>query len=71
MEAAIPWSEMPLVKKRMEEGKSVKFSFRINDDGASPLDFGKDRAVTRKAGYTFHPDWKTNWTNEIEFRFEP
>lgn len=71
VEAAIPWNEIPLVKKQMEEGKTVKFSFRVNDDGASPLDFGKDRAVTRKAGYTFHPDWKTNWTNEIEFRFEP
>lgn len=70
VEAAIPWSELPHVKKLMEEGKPVKFSFRINDDGAAPLDFGKDRAATRKAGSTFHPDWKPSWSNEIEFSFE-
>ncbi|MDR1304861.1 MAG: hypothetical protein LBK76_06515, partial [Verrucomicrobiales bacterium] len=32
VEAAIPWTEIPLVKKAVDEGQTVKFSFRVNDN---------------------------------------
>ena len=70
IEAAIPWSEIPHVKALMEAGKPVKFSFRVNDNGGPSMEFGRDRAATRKGGSTFHPDWKNCYTNEIEFAFE-
>lgn len=70
IEAAIPWSEIPHVKALMEAGRPVKFSFRVNDNGGPSMEFGRDRAATRKGGSTFHPDWKTSYTNEIEFAFE-
>ena len=54
----------------MEAGRPVKFSFRVNDNGGPSMEFGRDRAATRKGGSTFHPDWKTSYTNEIEFAFE-
>ncbi len=71
MEGAIPWSEIPHVKALMEAGKPVKFTFRVNDNGGPSMEFGRNRAATRKGGSTFHPDWKTSYTNEIEFAFEP
>lgn len=33
-ECAIPWSEIPDVKKAIDKGDKIKFSARINDDGA-------------------------------------
>ncbi len=70
IEAAIPWSEIPHVKALMEAGKPVKFSFRVNDESGSALEFGKDRSVTRPGFNTFHPDWRRSYSNEIEFSFQ-
>ena len=33
VECAIPWSEMPEVKRRLDAGQTVKFSFRVNNGG--------------------------------------
>lgn len=71
-ETAIPWSEIPDVKKALDEGKTIKFSFRVNDNGSagSCMELARDRSVSKKNSRAFHADWKEHWANEVEFRFE-
>jgi hypothetical protein len=70
VEAALPWTEIPLVKKAMESGQTIKFSFRINDDSGPAMELAEERSVSKKNPYTFHPDWTEHWSNEVEFSFE-
>lgn len=71
-ECAIPWSEIPDVKKALDAGQKIKLSFRVNDNGAagSCMELAKDRSVSKLNARAFHPDWKTHWANEVEFGFE-
>lgn len=71
-ECAIPWSEIPDVKKAIDKGEKIKFSARINDDGAGAacMEIAKGRSVSKKNSRAFHPDWKEHWANEIEFGVE-
>lgn len=71
-ECAIPWSEMPYVKEAIDSGKTIKFSFRVNDDGAPAacMELAKGRSVSKKNSRAFHPDWKEHWANEVEFGVE-
>ncbi|MBS1601166.1 MAG: putative Ig domain-containing protein, partial [Bacteroidetes bacterium] len=71
-ECAIPWSELPDVKKAMDEGGTVKLSFRVNDNSAPTacMELARDRSVSKVNARAFHPDWKTHWANEVEFSFE-
>jgi hypothetical protein len=71
-ECAIPWTELPDVKKMLDEGRKIKFSFRVNDDGSpgSCMELAKGRSVSKRNARAFHPDWKTHWANEVEFGFE-
>jgi len=68
-ECAIPWSEIPDVKNRLDKGEKIKFSFRVNDDGAPAacMELAKGRSVSKKNSRAFHPDWKEHWANEVEF----
>lgn len=68
-EAAIPWSELPWVKKRLDAGQTVKFSFRVNDDGGTGYELAHDRSVSATNGASFHVDWERHWSNEVEFGF--
>ena len=70
VEAALPWSEIPLVKKALEAGQTIKFSFRVNDDSGPSMELAEGRSVSKKNPYTFHPDWTEHWSNEVEFSFE-
>lgn len=70
VEAAIPWSEIPLVKKALDAGDTIKFTFRVNDDKGNAMDLAEDRSVSQKNPYTFHPDWISSWSNDLEFSFE-
>jgi hypothetical protein len=71
VEAALPWSEMPDVKKALDAGRTVKFSFRANDNAsAACLELARERSVSKRNLYAFHPDWTEHWANEVEFAFE-
>jgi hypothetical protein len=70
VEAAIPWSEIPLVKKALDKGKTVKFSFRVNESAGPSMELAEGRSVSKKNTYTFHPDWADHWANEVEFSFQ-
>jgi hypothetical protein len=71
-ECAIPWSEIPEVKKALDKGERIKFSCRVNNNGApgACMELAKDRSVSKKNSRAFHPDWKEHWANELEFGFE-
>lgn len=69
-ECAIPWSEIPGVKARLDAGMTIKFSFRVNDDaGAGCMELAKRRSVAKRNG-AFRVDWVEHWANELEFAFE-
>lgn len=71
VEAAIPWSELPEVKKALDTGKTIKFSFRVNDNaGGGCMELAKDRSVSKINSWAFHVDWTEHWANEVEFAFE-
>ncbi len=71
-ECAIPWSEIPDVKKALDSGQRIKFSFRINDNGsgAACMELARERSVSKRNSRAFHCDWKEHWANELEFSFE-
>lgn len=71
-ECAVPWSEIPDVKKAIDSGKTIKFSARINDDGAGAacMETARGRSVSKKNSRAFHPDWKEHWANEVAFGVE-
>ncbi|MGI4787327.1 MAG: PA14 domain-containing protein [Janthinobacterium lividum] len=70
-EAAIPWSEMPWVKRRLDAGQTVKFSFRVNDANGTGYELAHDRSVSQVNSQSFHNPWVGNhWSNELEFGFE-
>ena len=67
VECAIPWLEMPEVKKRIDAGQPIKFSFRINDNKGPSYELAVGRSVSKDNPRAFHNDWLTHWANEIEF----
>ena len=70
-ECAIPWNEIPDVKAALDKGEKIKFSYRVNDDGArgACMELARKRSVSKKNNRAFHPDWKEHWANELEFSF--
>jgi hypothetical protein len=72
VEAAIPWEEIPAVKKALDENRTAKFSFRVNDDkGTGCMELSRYRSVAKRSGNgtAFSPDWVEHWDNELEFAF--
>jgi len=69
VECAIPWTEIPEVRKRLDEGKTVKFSFRVNNGGEA-FELAAGRSVSKDNPLAFHNDWSTHWANELEFGFQ-
>ena len=71
VECAIPWDEIPEVHKKMLAGGTIKFSFRVNDNGKVPAyELAMGRSVSKINNYSFHNDWESSWANEVEFVFE-
>ncbi len=70
VECAIPWSEIPDVRKKLDAGRTIKFSFRVNDNkGSGCMELSRGRSVAKRNG-SFHADWVEHWANELEFGFE-
>jgi len=70
VEAALPWPEMPLVKKRLDAGATVKFSFRVDDNQGPGYELAAGRSVSKVNFPAFHVDWVQHWANELEFACE-
>ncbi|OPZ15269.1 MAG: hypothetical protein BWZ10_01766 [candidate division BRC1 bacterium ADurb.BinA364] len=71
VESAIPWQAIPHVKALRDAGKTVGFSFRVNDDSSNAMmELAMDRSVSKLNSQAFHPDWGGHWANELEFSFE-
>jgi hypothetical protein len=70
-ECALPWTEIPGVKRRLDAGEPLKFSFRVNDNGAPGLcmELSRNRSIAKFAS-SFKPDWMEHWSNELEFGWE-
>lgn len=70
VEAAIPWSEMPDVKRKLDANQPIKFSFRVNDNaGGGTMELSKNRSIAKRNG-SFHVDWVEHWANELEFGWQ-
>jgi hypothetical protein len=70
VECAIPWSAMPEVKAQIDAGKTVKFSYRVNDNNGPAYELDADRSVSKDNSWAFHNDWSGHWANELEFGAE-
>jgi hypothetical protein len=70
VEAAIPWTEMPEVHRRIAAGQTVKFTCRVNDNKGEARELATGRSVSKDNPKTFHDSWQTHWANEIEFGAE-
>lgn len=70
-ELALPWGEIPHVRRLMEAGQPVKLSFRVNHSSGGPLlELARGPSVSRINSPAYHPDWKESWANEVEFAWE-
>ena len=56
--------------KRLDAGETIKFDFRVNDNGGPSYELASERSVSKANSTTFHNDWQTHWSNELEFAFE-
>jgi hypothetical protein len=69
-ECAIPWTRIPLVKQRLDAGKTIKFTFRVNLSDGIGFELARNRSVSKPNDMTFHPSWMRHWSNELEFGFQ-
>ena len=71
VECALPWSEIPAVKKLCDARRPVKFSFRVNHGNRGPdMELARDRSPAEGVSTSFHPDWVRSSPNELEFGWE-
>jgi hypothetical protein len=71
VECAIPWRELPHVKQALDAGRTIKFSFRVNDNaGVGCLELARGRSASKRNSYAFYVDWVEHWANEIAFGVE-
>jgi len=70
VECALPWTEIPSVKKAFDAGQTIKFSFRVNDNGnGACLELARYRSVSTWNTNAFKVDWTEHWDNQVEFGF--
>jgi hypothetical protein len=70
VEAAIPWSEMKDVKKRLDASEKVRFTLRVNDNQGPACELATGRSCSQMNSYALHNFWEGHWSNELEFVFE-
>lgn len=70
VECAIPWTEIPQVKRALDNNQSIKFSFRVNDNaGVGCMELARNRSISRR-GVSFGVAWMEHWTNQVPFVFQ-
>ncbi len=70
VEASLPWSEIPEAKAALDAGRTIKFSFRVNDNAnVGCMELSKGRSVAKRNA-SFTVDWVEHWANELEFAIE-
>lgn len=69
VECAMPWAEIPHVRRALDRGQTIKFSFRVNDNDGAGMELSKGRSVARR-GVSFGVPWMEHWTNALEFGFQ-
>ncbi len=47
VEAAIPWAELPDVRSRLEEGRTIRFSYRVNNNQGAAMELAAERSVSQ------------------------
>ncbi|MBE3099643.1 MAG: hypothetical protein IMZ44_21210 [Planctomycetes bacterium] len=68
--AAIPWSELPLVKPLAMDGRPVKFTFQGKNDGKVAVSWSNEsRSIARCGQEVMHPTWEANWSPDTEWGF--
>ncbi len=70
VECSLPWSEIPWVKRRLEAGQTVKFTYRVTAGRGAAYELATNRSVSDNLGLTFHVDWERHWSNELEFGWQ-
>lgn len=69
VECAIPWGEIPHVRKALLAHRTIGFSFRVNDNqGSGCLELSRNRSVAKR-GESFGVPWTEHWTNTVQFAF--
>ena len=68
--AAIPWSEMPLVKPLAMQHRPVKFSFTCKNDGRTAVSWSNEsRSIARPGQEIVHPTFEQGWSPDTEWGF--
>jgi hypothetical protein len=70
VEAALPWTEIPDVKRALDAGQPVRFTYRANNNGAPALELNANRSVSRINTYALHDLWSHSWEPQAEFVLE-
>ena len=72
VELALPWSEIPEVKAARDAGRTIKFSYRVNDNSgrAGCMELAYGRSVSKRNGPAFRPGWVEHWANEVVFGWD-
>jgi hypothetical protein len=68
-ECALPWSEIPAVKKALDAGRTIKLTYAVYDNDGPSTELARERSVSKR-NPSLHPDWEAHWANEVEFAFE-
>ena len=68
--AAIPWSELSLVKPLAMARRVVKFNFVCKNDGRTAVSWSNaSRSVARLSQEIMHPTWEGSWSPDTEWGF--
>ncbi len=71
VECALPWSEIPEVKKKLDAREPIKFTFRVSENQGPKYELNEERSVSKIDTYALHNYWQTSWAVQTEFVFEP
>ncbi len=65
-----PGPNYPTFRQGLEEGRTIKFSYRVNNNKGPAMELAAQRSVSQLNVNAFHDYWSSHWSNELEFAFE-